>query len=397
MGHFEEIALAPPDAIFDLSRAFREDQRDEKVNLGVGIFRDASLQPTLFAAVKDAEEILAPQGLNRAYLPIDGDQEFLELIAQILFGKGMGKEIYGAQSLGGTGALRLAGDLLKQQVGARKFYLPELTWANHKGIFGAAGLEVGSYPYYDSKGCKLAFEAMLEGIGQLPEGSPLLFHACCHNPSGVDPTLEQWKAIAQVVVQRRLLPIFDCAYQGFGVGLEEDVAGLRHFVEQGIELLVCYSCSKNFGLYAERVGALYVVTGSGDQAERVGSQARKIIRCNYSNPPCHGERVVCTILKSEELRDDWQKELEVMRLRVREMRNALMAGLHAKGGAASFAFLEEQKGMFSFCGLTQEQAQRLTAEYGVYVTRNGRINVTGLNSENLDYVVDAILAVMQGR
>lgn len=396
MGHFEEIELAPPDAIFDLNRAFREEPREEKVNLGVGIFRDSALKPTLFGAVKDAEKELADQGLNRAYLPIDGDRDFVEQISLILFGKRMGEEIFGAQMLGGTGALRLTGDLLRQVIGAQKLYLPDLTWANHKGIFVAAGLEVDSYPYYDDKRHLLAFEPMIEGLATLPQGSPLLFHTCCHNPSGIDPSLDQWKEIAKVVAERQLLPIFDCAYQGFGAGLEEDVAGLRHFMEQGIELIVCYSCSKNFGLYAERVGAFFAVTQSRDEAERLGSQARRIIRCDYSNPPCHGERVVRTILKSESLRADWKSELDAMRLRTHEMRNALMAGLHAKGGAANFAFLKEQKGLFSFCGLTQEQAARLKAEYAVYVTRNGRINVTGLNSENLDYVVDAILAVMQG-
>jgi aspartate aminotransferase len=392
MGTFDAVELAPPDAIFGLSVAFKNDPRPEKVNLGVGVFRTADLTVPILSAVRQAEKILVEAGESKTYLPIDGDPDYVRAIGTLVFGK-LEEKIFGAQSVGGTGALRTVGDFLKQVLGRDTIYLPHPTWANHAGIFRAAGLELHSYPYYNPNSHGLDLERLIEEFEKIPEGSAVLFHACCHNPTGVDPSFDQWKAIAQVVQKRNLLPIFDCAYQGFGDGLDEDADAVRHFTSLGINSFVCSSCSKNFGLYAERIGALFAITESKEQAERVGSQVRRLIRKNYSNPPCHGARIVRTILDSDTLRSEWQQEVDGMRSRLHEMRHALMAGLLAKGGERDYRFLQDQKGMFSFCGLSQGQAEQLTAEFAIHVPKNGRINVSGLNTQNLDYVVEAICAL----
>ncbi len=390
MGTFEEVELAPPDAIFGLSVAFREDPRPEKVNLGVGVFRNAELQANVLSTVHEAEQLMLERNEAKTYLPIDGDAEYVQQIGKLIFGE-MSDRICGAQTVGGTGALRLTGDFLHQVLEFRAIHLPDPTWANHGGIFQASGLERHTYPYFDLDTRGLAFEKLVDEMEKMADGSAILFHACCHNPTGIDPTLEQWKTIAEIVTRRHLLTIFDCAYQGFGEGLDADVAGLRHFVAEGIECFVCFSCSKNFGLYAERTGCLFVVCEAADDATRVGSQLRKLIRKNYSNPPCHGARIVRTILGSDPLRAKWEAEVNGMRKRLQEMRHALVTGLVAKGSDCQF--LDKQKGLFSFYGLTREQAERLTDEFGIHVPKNGRINVSGLNSKNLDYVVDALRAV----
>lgn len=391
---FEQVEMAPRDAIFGLSVAFLEDPRPDKVNLGVGIYRNADLKPVLFSAVKRAEEELAREGKARPYLPIDGDLDFVQKTKKLVFGPEAGDRIFGAQTIGATAALRVCADALFRLFEKKAAYFPSPTWANHKAIFRSAGLAVEHFPYYNKQTHSLGFDEMMDALSNVAEGSVVLFHTCCHNPTGVDPDREQWEKILDLVEKQHLFPIFDCAYQGFGEGIDEDVFPIRRLVEKGMEGFVCYSYSKNFGLYGERVGAFFAICESADIADRMGSQIRLIARSSYSNPPTHGAWIIRKVLGSEELYADWHGELEAMRARIHEMRRALMAGLLAKGGSRDFNFLAHQKGLFSFCGLERDQAERLTAEFGIYLPTSGRINVTGLNSQNLDLVVEAIVSVL---
>ncbi len=355
--------MAPPDPILGLLSAFRAEARPNKVNLGVGIY----LWEPIMESVQKAELRMAAAGENKYYLPIDGDPDYLKLLHQLLLGKTHDR-IFGAQTVGGTSALRLAGDCLRQLLDHKAIYICKPTWGNHLKIFPAAGLSIEEY--------------QMDAIESVPPGSPILFHTCCQNPTGIDPTEEEWRQIATTVKKNKLLPIFDTAYQGFGDGLEEDVFSVRHFVEEGIDLMVTYSCSKNFGLYSERTGALFVATPSRQVAERLGSRAKQLIRTNYSNPPCHGARIVRTILSDETLAQEWRQEVDQMRTRIHEMRDtfAERTGLR----------IAQQKGMFSFLGMNKEQVERLTLEFAIYLPASGRINLTGLTAQNLDYVVEAI-------
>lgn len=396
MAFFSHIEQAPLDPIFGVTVAFNGDSRPEKVNLGVGIYRTADLKPALLKVVHEVEIEIAQAGPVRAYLPIEGNRQFVDLIGDLVLGadKASIEGLTGAQTLGGTSALRIAGEFLARLTPATAIYLPDPSWENHRAVFNAAGLEVRSYDYYDRSRCVLATAAMLRSLQQIPEGSPVMFHASCHNPTGIDPTLEQWHQILEIVQSRRLVPVFDCAYQGYGDGIEEDVASIRAFARAGLDMFVCYSCSKNFGLYGERVGALLVLGQTLLEAQAIGSQVNTVIRSIYSNPPFHGAKVVETILSSPERRKQWLKELISMQSRLHEMRKGLVAGLQANVGNRDFGFLSAQRGLFSFMGLTRDQVQRLSAEYAIYTPSSGRINVAGLNSDNLGYVAEAIASIL---
>ncbi|MBS0622359.1 MAG: aspartate/tyrosine/aromatic aminotransferase [Verrucomicrobia bacterium] len=393
MKSFSDVEMAPADPIFGLNVAFQSDQRPNKVNLGVGVYRDGDLKTPLLHSVQEAEERLAKEHQARSYLPIDGDRRYAEALTSLVFGPALEKKVYCAQTPGGTAALRVAGDFLFQVLHHTTIHLPTPTWENHRNVFVSSGLQIAAYSYYDHRAHELLMEPLLADLEKIPMGECVLFHASCQNPTGVDPTPEQWKKIAQVVKVRNLLPLFDCAYQGFGEGLEEDVAAMRLFAKEGIPLLAAYSCSKNFGLYAERVGALFAFFPQEEALKRLGSQMCRLIRSNYSNPPCHGAWVVQAILGDAKLRLEWEQELTKMRQRIHQMRHALMESLMGKG-KKGFAFLQRQKGLFSFSGLEQPQVERLKSEYGVYMTNSGRINVAGLNEKNLEYVVGAICAVL---
>ncbi len=395
---FDTLQMAPPDPILGLTEAFKKDPSGEKINLTVGVYKDAGGTTPVLACVKEAERRLVDGESSKAYLPIGGSAEFVRHVRQLLFGPeheiiASGRSV-GAQTPGGTGALRVAGNFIREAFPSATVWCSKPTWPNHAAIFSAAGLPVKSYPYFDASGNCLAPDDMLAALAKIPAGDVVLLHGCCHNPSGIDPTPDQWRAIADAVYDRGLLPLVDFAYQGFGAGLEEDAAGLRELCRPGCELLVCSSFSKNFGLYNERVGALSAVTASAETAEVMLSQLKKGIRANYSNPPSHGAAIVTTILDDDALRGQWEVELATMRDRINGMRKLFVETMKAKGITRDFSFIERQRGMFSFSGLTPLQVDRLRNEWSLYIVGSGRINVAGMTEANMDRLCEAIAAVL---
>jgi len=393
---FHDVELLPNDPILGLSISFREDPRKTKVNLGVGSYKDSEGHPMVLTTVEKAEKIILDQRLNKEYLPIQGGAQYVEEALKLIYGEECSalKEgrIFGAQTIGGSGALRIGGELLAQEINT-SISLSDPSWPNHKGIFTRAGLEIHSYPYYDTITNSFDFKGMCNGIQSMSPKSIILFHGCCHNPTGMDPSFEQWKELSELIQQHKLIPFFDLAYQGFDIDPETDARPIRYFVEQGHEVIVASSFSKNFGLYGERAGLLSLVTKDPDTTTRVGSQIKRIIRGNYSTPPLQCERIISTILSSPELKKEWMHELSNIRERIKEMRKGLVAGLLARGKDAEFDFIHQQTGMFSYSGLTPDQVHRLRQDYGIYMTQSGRINIAGLNWNNLDYVINAMVAV----
>ncbi len=395
---FDVLDQAPPDAILGLNEQFKADPRPGKINLGVGVYKDAQNQTPVLESVKTAESRILETEKSKGYLAIPGSVEYGELVRALLFGHEheilQANRAATAHTPGGTGALRVAADFLKRKFPGTSIWLSDPTWANHKAIFGAAGVATQSYPYYDHATKSLDFDAMTAALREAPAGDAVLLHGCCHNPSGKDPNAEQWAALAELLTERGLLPVFDFAYQGFGDGLTEDATGLRAFATPGREMLVCSSFSKNFGLYNERVGALTIVGADAGATERAFSHVKISIRANYSNPPAHGGAVVQTILADTELRAQWEAELAAMRGRINEMRSRFVETLAAKGVSQDFSFIAEQKGMFSFSGLNPDQVQRLRDEHAIYIVGSGRINVAGMTPENMGPLCDAIAAVL---
>ncbi len=396
---FENLPMAPPDAILGLGEAFKKDPNPRKINLSVGVYKDEKGNTPVLACVKEAERRLVDTEKSKSYLSIEGLAEYGLRVQELLFGSGheilaTGRAVT-AQVPGGTGGLRVAADFLKKHFPHSKVWVSKPTWANHPSIFQAAGFQVETYAYIDSTGRKLDFEAMVAALKQIPAGDIVLLHACCHNPTGIDPTPEQWAQIAEIIAERGILPLVDFAYQGFGVGIGDDALGLREIAKRSKELLVCSSFSKNFGLYSERVGALTVVTASPDDAERAISQVRIAIRTNYSNPPQHGAATVSTVLNDPLLRRQWEEELTLMRTRIHAMRELFVETMKSKAPNHDFSFLADQKGMFSFSGLSNMQVDELRNKYSVYVVANGgRINVAGMTEENMPALTDAIAAVL---
>lgn len=390
MDFFEHIKQTPPDPIFGLHQAFLADSNPQKVNLSAGIYNTEDLKPLILTAIKEAEKRLIERETSKDYLPIDGLRSYIEKTQELVFGEQSGR-IYGAQTVGGTAALRVGGEFLRLQ-GYEQIYLSEPTWANHPRIFKDAALKIGSYPYFDLKNLRFDFEGFYAALSKMPPKSIVLLQACCHNPTGFDPTMEQWKLICRRMEERELFPFFDFAYQGFGVDLEQDTLALRYFVQSGLQCAVAVSHSKNFGLYAERTGALYFVCLSEAQAKKVGSGVKMVIRGLYSNPPCHGAKLVSMILEDGELKKKWLLELDSMRQRISLMRSHLLSSLQAC--TARFDLLAGQLGMFSYTGLASQEVDRLIAEYAIYLPKDGRINVAGLNQKNVQYVVDAIISIM---
>lgn len=395
---FEKIIAAPADPILGLADSFRSDPRENKINLGIGVYKDETGKTPVLTTVKKAEKYLLENETTKNYLPISGIPEFGNVTQALLFGEQhpiiSEKRARTAQSPGGTGALRIAADFIAQQTTAKRVWISNPTWPNHNNIFQTAGLEICNYDYYDAENRGLDFEGMLASLANAQAGDVVLFHGCCHNPSGIDPTEEQWRQLAALSAEKGWLPVFDFAYQGFARGLEEDAQGLRLFTEKNPELIVASSYSKNFGLYNERVGACTIVTKDSETAEKAFSQAKAIIRANYSNPPAHGASVVTTILSNPELKEEWIEELTTMRERIQRMRQLLVTTLQEKGAKQDFSFIIDQNGMFSFSGLNKEQVERLRAEYGIYIVGSGRINVAGLTLENMVPLCEAIVAVL---
>ncbi|HSX04292.1 MAG TPA: amino acid aminotransferase [Rhabdochlamydiaceae bacterium] len=395
---FDKVTLAPPDAIFGKVKAFQADSRPNKVNLLVGFYVTEDLKTPILDCVKKAEKNLLQKETDKKYLPIDGEPNFIEKIGLLIFGQALWKKsqerIYGAQTIGGTGALRTMADFLRQEI-AREIWISDPTWPNHHNIFPRAGLHLQKYPYYDKKQHRLLFDDLIGHLSKLQRGSVVLLHANCHNPTGFDPSMEEWKILSKLFLEKGLFPFFDAAYQGFGEGLDKDAAAVRYFLEQGHEMAVVYSCAKNFSLYGERVGALYLIDGPSKNREKVESQIKAIIRANYSNPPIHGAAVVTEILSTPPLIEQWHKDLEQMRVRIAHMRKAFITALQTKKMPYDVQFMEKSKGLFCFSGLETDQVEHLIADYGIYLPYDGRINVTSLNASNLEYVVDAISKVVK--
>lgn len=397
---FAAVELAPRDPILGLNEAFAADPRPQKVNLGVGVYYDEEGRIPLLASVKTAEEARVRQAKPRGYQPIEGPAAYTGAVQRLIFGADSPLlaegRIVTAQGLGGTGALRIGGDLLRRIVPEATVYISDPSWENHRGIFEAAGFPVRTYRYYDPATGGVDFAGMKAALAAMAPRSIVVLHACCHNPTGADLTEAQWQEVAQTCVAGELVPFLDMAYQGFAEGIDADATAVRHFLAAGIPFFVSSSFSKNFSLYGERVGALSLVTGSRDEAERVLSQLKRVIRTNYSNPPTHGAALVADVLASGELRAQWEEELGGMRRRIRAMREGLRQRLEAAVPGKDFSFVTEQRGMFSYTGLTPEQVERLKSEYGIYAVRSGRICIAALNARNLDYVAEAIAAVLRG-
>lgn len=397
---FEHVTAAPPDPILGLSEAFQKDERSGKINLAVGVFKDAAGQTPVLDAVRAAETRLLSEETTKSYMPIGGDPAYGRAARELLLGAEhpalAADRVVTFQTPGGTGGLRVAGDYLKQNHSGKTLWASDPTWANHHGIFAAAGVTVKPYPYLDPHTNGLNLDAMLGAAQGMREGDIWLLHGCCHNPTGIDPTAEQWGQIAAAAKAYGVLPLIDFAYQGFGAGLTEDAAGLKAILEANDEALICASFSKNFGLYRERVGAFHVVAKDAETAASVGSQVKTCIRRNYSNPPAHGGAVVTTILNDPELRAQWEAELTAMRDRVNGMRTDLQAGLDQRGVKLTpegNGFVTQQNGMFTMSGLTKAHVQALKDDHAIYIVGSGRINVAGITPDNLPVLCDAIAKV----
>ena len=395
---FENIAAAPADPILGLADLFRADDRTNKINLGIGVYKDETGKTPVLTSVKKAEQFLLENETTKNYLSIDGIADFARCTQELLFGKGSAiisdKRAQTAQTPGGTGGLRVAADFLANNTSAKRIWVSNPSWPNHKNVFTAAGLEVCEYSYYDAASHQLDFDGLLASLQQAQAGDVVLFHGCCHNPTGIDPTKEQWQQLADLSLEKGWLPLFDFAYQGFARGLEEDAEGLRIFAASHKELIVASSYSKNFGLYNERVGAFTLVAADADKAATAFSQVKATIRANYSNPPAHGAAVVATILSDETLRTLWEQELTAMRERIQRMRQLFVNTLQEKGADRDFSFIIKQNGMFSFSGLSKDQVIRLRDEFGVYAVNSGRVNVAGMTPDNMSPLCEAIVAVL---
>lgn len=390
---FKETPELPPDAILGLPIAFAADPHPKKVNLGIGAYRTANGLPFVLESVKEAERLLLQEDLNKEYLPIEGYAPFIQHSLELVFGASssflQSGAFFSAQTVGGTSALRIGADFLKKQI-TSTIFISEPTWANHHQIFESAGLEVHHYPYFNAKDGSLHFQALLEAIEKMPKCSAILLHGCCHNPTGLDPSFEQWKQLSQRIKEKELVPFFDSAYQGFGVDLESDAQAIRYFAEQGHEMIVAYSYSKNFSLYGERVGFVTFTFDSPAFKQAVGSQVKRLIRTDYSNPPLQGARIVSKILGSAPLKELWKEELATMRERIQNMRKFLLQELKAKSNQPIFSSMESQKGLFCYLETSPEQLSRLRSERGIYLAKN-RISVAGLTEQNIHYVAQSLI------
>jgi aromatic-amino-acid transaminase len=398
MSLFSAVEMAPRDPILGLNEAFNADTRPTKVNLGVGVYTNEDGRIPLMRAVEEAENALAATHAPRGYLPIEGIAAYDQAVQTLLFGAGstLAQEgrVITAQALGGTGALKVGADFLKRLLPDAAVAISDPSWENHRALFEAAGFPVRNYRYYDAFSNGVNRGGLLEDLKNLPARSIVVLHACCHNPTGVDLSMDDWQAILDILREREHVPFLDIAYQGFGDGIEEDAAAVRLFAESGLTFFVSSSFSKSFSLYGERVGALSIVTGSQDETGRVLSQLKRVIRTNYSNPPTHGASVVAAVLNTPELRAMWEAELGEMRERIRTMRLAMVEQLKVLGAKRDFSFVAQQRGMFSYSGLTTEQVERLKSEFGIYAVGTGRICVAALNQRNLPVVTQAIAQVL---
>ena len=395
---FGAIEMAPRDPILGITEAFNADTNPAKINLGVGVYYDDQGKVPLLQCVQQAEARLMAHPAPRTYLPIEGLAAYDKAVQELVFGADSAliqeKRAITVQAIGGTGALKLGADFLKRFSPDSEVYISDPSWENHRALFEGAGFVVNNYTYYDAATHGVNFDGMLASLAAMPRGAIVVLHACCHNPTGADLTQDQWGQVIQAVVDGGLVPFLDMAYQGFGAGILEDGAVVRRFADTGLPFLVSNSFSKSFSLYGERVGALSIVATSAEESARVLSQLKRVVRTNYSNPPTHAAKVVAMVLATPELRQLWEEELAGMRVRIREMRGAMVEKLKEKAPGHDFEFVREQVGMFSYSGLTKAQVERLRTEHSIYAVDTGRICVAALNSKNIDLVIDAIAKVL---
>ena len=398
MSLFSAVEMAPRDPILGLIEQFNADTNPNKVNLGVGVYFDDSGKLPLLQCVQAAEKAMMEKPTARGYLPIDGIAAYDAAVKSLVFGADSepvkSGRVATVQGIGGTGGLKIGADFLKKLNPTAKLLISDPSWENHRALFTSAGFEVETYRYYDAAKRGVDFDGMLADLQAAPAGTIILLHACCHNPTGYDITAAQWDQVIAAIKAKGLVPFLDMAYQGFGHGIQEDGAVIGKFVAAGLDFFVSTSFSKSFSLYGERVGALSVLCASKEEADRVLSQLKIVIRTNYSNPPTHGGAVVAAVLNNPELRALWEKELGEMRVRIKAMRQKLVDGLKAAGVKQDMSFITSQIGMFSYSGLSKDQMVRLRSEFAVYGTDTGRMCVAALNSKNIDYVCQAIAKVM---
>jgi aromatic-amino-acid transaminase len=397
---FSHIDQAPPDPILGLTEAFNADSNPNKVNLGVGVYQDASGKVPILDVVREAERRLLETESTKTYLPIDGLAVYDRAVQELLLGEGSpliaeGRVIT-AQALGGTGGLKIGADLLKRFFPNATVYISTPSWENHRALFEAAGFAVDTYRYYDAQSHGLDFDGMMEDLRDLPSQSIAVLHACCHNPSGVDLNEDQWRQVVDLLADADHVPFLDFAYQGFGAGIDEDAFAVRAFAKAGIPCLVSNSFSKSFSLYRERVGALTVLTREAEESKRVLSQLKRVIRTNYSSPAAHGSQVIAAVLADSELQARWVEELTEMRDRIRSMRTLFVSKLREAGVRQDFGFIEEQRGMFSFAGLPLEVVRRLRSENSIYILDSSRMCVAALSERNIDYVCSSIATALSG-
>ena len=392
---FEGLEQLPADAILGLMAEFKSDSRPQKIDLGVGVYRAADGNTPILDVVKEAERRLIETQSTKAYLGTAGQASFNAAMQQLIFGDAVSDErLTTVQTPGGSGSLRVAASLLKKLQPVSPVWVSEPTWNNHVPLLGGAGLELKPYPYYDTLKHVIRVDAMLDALRAIPQGETVLFHACCHNPSGLDPSEDEWRAITDVVVERELLPFIDMAYQGFSRGLDEDAFAIRHMAGRVKEMIVASSCSKNFGLYRDRVGTLSMMAENGESSAKIRSQLSYIARTIYSMPPDHGAAVVSTVLNDVSLTAKWHAELAQMRRRLKEMRAQLNDALKAKAPDHDFSHLVRATGMFCFLGISTEQVEALKKDHGVYLVSSSRINVAGVTPDKVEYLAGAIAAIL---
>ena len=398
MSMFSAVEMAPRDPILGLNEQYAADSNPNKVNLGVGVYFDDNGKLPLLKCVQEAEKTLMAHPTARGYLPIDGIAAYDAAVKTLVFGAQSEPVLSGrvatVQGIGGTGGLKIGADFLKKLSPNSKVLISDPSWENHRALFNQAGFTVDAYRYYNAAQRGIDFEGMLADIAAAPAGTIVLLHACCHNPTGYDISPGQWDQVISTIASKQLTPFLDMAYQGFGYGIAEDGAVIGKFVQAGLTFFVSTSFSKSFSLYGERVGALSELCASKEEADRVLSQLKIVIRTNYSNPPTHGGAVVAAVLNDPELRALWERELGEMRVRIKAMRQKLVDGLKAAGVKQDMSFITQQIGMFSYSGLSKDQMVRLRSEFGVYGTDTGRMCVAALNSKNIDYVCQCIAKVI---
>lgn len=396
---FSPLSELPPDPILGITEAFKADPRAEKVNLGVGVYLDETGKLARYQSVLKAEEQLFARAEPKAYLPIDGLPEYDKCVQQLMLGAQSqiisDSRAVTVQALGGTGALRLGADLLKLALPDAHIWISDPSWENHHALFTKAGFKVQAYPYYDAASRGLNSSAMLEAMRKIPAGSVVLLHACCHNPTGLDLSAQDWTQVKSIVAERSLVPFFDFAYQGFGAGVDADAQAIRDFAAAGLPCLIANSFSKSASLYGERVGALTIVSESKEESRRVLSQLKRIVRTNYSNPPSWGAKLVTAVLTDAGLRAQWEAELTSIRTRIQELRSLFVKNLHSAGVDRDFSFVERQRGMFSYTGIGVDEVKRLRTEFGVYMLETGRICVAALNKANVATVCNAIAQALR--